>query len=702
MHSIIDFIDSSHPRPQLVREDWIDLSGEWEFRYDDADEGLTQNWSAAGQPFDRVITVPFPPESKMSGINDTAHHPVVWYRRTFAAPPGQRLQLHFGAVDYRATVWVNGTLVAQHEGGHTPFSADITAALVREAHSSRNGTPTDVFTAKQHIVTVRAEDRPADASQPRGKQDWQLTPHKIWYHRTTGIWQRVWLEPVPAIGISDLVWTPEPAARRVRLDVELSALPAHPVSVRVTLLLSDEVLAEHTWRMVGDRATAELTIAALSQGQDRERLLWKPELPNLVRAVVTLIDADRREIDTVRSYFGLRSAGTGMGHFLLNGEPYFPRMVLHQGYWPDSLLTAPGDDALRREVELIKEFGFNGVRIHQKLEDPRFLYWCDVLGLLVWSEMANAYEFGVVAMERLVTEWMAAVRRDRSHPCVVTWVPLNESWGVQDIGTDQKQQHYASALFHLTHALDGSRPVVSNDGWQHTESDIWSVHDYAATGADLSERYGTADAIAASLRTMGATRHRLVLGSADRRGQPVMITEFGGLSYAPEADEDWFGYAAVTTPEDLFKRLAGMVSALLDSPEIAGFCYTQLADTEQESNGLVTADRRPKIDPARLRRVISAPSRNLGAEQVDLERALAAAGGDVDDAIGAAIRGPVDPLLVDPPGVVEPTVADSTVADSTVADSTVADSTVADSTVADSTVADSTVADSSAVEVAGR
>jgi len=396
------------------------------------------------------------------------------------------------------------------------------------------------------------------------------------------------------------------------------------------------VLAEQTWRIVGDRATVDLTIAALSQGQDRRRLLWTPEHPNLVRAVVSLVDADRTEIDSVRSYFGLRSAGIGLGHFLLNDEPYFPRMVLSQGYWPDSLLAAPSDDALRREVENIKEFGFNGVRIHQKLEDPRFLYWCDVLGLLVWGEMANAYEFGTVAIERLVAEWTAAVRRDRSHPCIVTWVPMNESWGVQDIGVDERQQHYASALYHLTHALDGSRPVISNDGWEHTDSDIWSVHDYAATGAELLERYGTPDGIELSLDSMGATRHRVVIARPARHGQPLMITEFGGLSMVPEMDERWFGYAAVANPEELFSRAAGMIRALLDSPGVGGFCYTQLVDTEQESNGLMTADRLPKFDPARLRRVISAPSRSIGAEQVDMERAIAEARGDVDHAIIAA------------------------------------------------------------------
>ncbi|MGS0686321.1 glycoside hydrolase family 2 protein [Nakamurella sp. GG22] len=629
MHSTEDGYDSSYPRPQLVREEWVDLCGEWEFRYDDDDVGLTEHWPSGSQPFDRVIVVPFPPESALSGIGDTTHHPVVWYRRTFTAPTGERTLLHFGAVDYRASVWVDGALAVTHEGGHTPFSADITDVL-----RQRRGTGTaDAREAALHTVVVRAEDRPTDATQPRGKQDWRVEPHSIWYHRTTGIWQPVWLEPVPDLHLADLAWTPDPATGMVRLDVELNRYPVRAASVQVTLSLNGEVLAEQSWRVAGDRAALDIGVPALLQGQDRQRLLWTPEQPNLVQAVVTVVDADRSAADTVQSYLGLRSAGVQMGHFLLNGEPYFPRMVLSQGYWPESHLAAPGDDALRREVELIKDFGFNGVRVHQKLEDPRFLYWCDVLGLLVWGEMANAYEFGTVAVQRLVQEWTEAVRRDRSHPCVVTWVPLNESWGVQDIGVDARQQHYATALYHLTHALDGSRPVISNDGWQHTESDILSIHDYAATGDELAERYGTAAAVDGELRSMGATRRRLLLGEVVRGDRPVMITEFGGLSYVPDEGEKWFGYAAVADQPELVSRLAGMIGALLDSSEVAGFCYTQLADTEQESNGLLTADRRPKLDPAVLRRVIAAPAKSLPAERVDLERAMAESQGRYDAAI---------------------------------------------------------------------
>ena len=300
MHPTEDGYDTSYPRPQMVREEWADLCGEWEFRYDDDDVGLRQHWFDGDEPFDRVIVVPFPPESALSGIGDTGHHPVVWYRRTFSAPGGERSLLNFGAVDYRAEVWVDGLLVVSHEGGNTPFSADVTEVL-RRAHAPGAGLATAGTAAGNrhavHTVVVRAEDRPTDATQPRGKQDWRVEPHKIWYHRTTGIWQPVWLEPVPDLHLAYLAWTPDPAAGMVRLEVELNRYPVRAASVQVTLSLHGEVIAEQSWRVAGVRASLKISVPALAQGQDRERLLWTPERPNLVRAVVTVVDADRSAVD---------------------------------------------------------------------------------------------------------------------------------------------------------------------------------------------------------------------------------------------------------------------------------------------------------------------------------------------------------------------------------------------------------------------
>lgn len=603
------------PRPQLVRRGWIDLCGQWGFAFDDADRGRAGRWYADAGAFDRTITVPYPPESALSGVQSPEPHPVVWYRREFEASPtvpGHRLILHFGAVDYAASIWVNGIPAGDHDGGQTPFALDITGAL------HLDGTA-------QSIV-VRAEDRPDDATQPRGKQDWRIEPHDIWYHRTTGIWQPVWAEVVPAVHLRELHWTPDIARAAVACEGELSSTADAPVTVHVVLRLGDETLADQSVQVDRTRFRFDLAIPALRHGQDRFRLLWSPEQPVLIEAIVEIVPADG-PADAVASYLGLRdvgvsepgasggSTGAGDGRFLLNQVPYFPRMVLEQGYWPQSHLAAPDAQALRREVELIKELGFNGVRVHQKVEDPRFLYWCDRLGLLVWGETANAYEFGPAAVERLTHEWLEILRRDRSHPSIVTWVPLNESWGVPDIASSSAQQHFARSLYHLIKSVDPTRPVISNDGWEITDADIYGIHDYAPTGSSLRSRYGDPGAVERTLATGRPGGRRLVLGDIVP-GRPAMLTEFGGLTRIPAAGEKWFGYSTFTDAVDLIRKLDELVSAVLDSTAVAGFCYTQLTDTEQERNGLLAADRTPKADPAEIRAILTRPAKALPPEEL--------------------------------------------------------------------------------------
>lgn len=604
-------IDDAYPRPQLVRHQWQDLTGEWGFGYDDADVGRAQRWFDRTEPFDRTIMVPFPPESKLSGVHDPAPHPVVWYRRIVAlARPAsdERVLLHFGAVDYVADVWVNGVYVGGHEGGHTPFTFDVTEAL------------TDTG---DQVVVVRAEDHADDVSQPRGKQDWLDEPHAIWYHRTTGIWQPVWAEVVPAVHLTEVQWTPDLPGSQVSLEASLSRLPEHPCRLRVRLTFGDELLAEQTVRATRAELNVQIAIPAARHGQHAGRLLWSPEQPNLIDAELELVDDDGGVIDSVRSYFGLRSVGVQAGRFLLNGQSYFLRLALEQGYWPQSHLAAPSAEALRREAELVKELGFNGVRVHQKVEDPRFLAWCDRLGLLVWDEMPSAYEFAPRAVSRLTREWLDVVRRDRSHPCVVTWVPFNESWGIWHIAEVAEQQHYATALYHLTKALDGSRPVISNDGWEHTESDIWGVHDYAGRGDSIRERYDGPEQVARVLRDQRPARRQVLLSDPVYRGQPVMLTEFGGLSYTPDVGEKWHGYSTVESPEGLADQLRELVDAVLDNPELAGFCYTQLTDTEQERNGLLTEYREPKIPAATVRDILTRPAAAIPAEEIDASRRAA-------------------------------------------------------------------------------
>jgi beta-galactosidase/beta-glucuronidase len=408
-------LDCAYPRPQLERPDWMLLNGTWRFLFDD-DRQCKQPSDIQNWPL--LIEVPFPPELKASGIGDPSFHRICWYERDFdLKPDGQRIILHFGAVDYVATVWVNGREMTSHEGGHTPFWADITAGLNASGHQ----TMTD----------------PLDLIKPRGKQDWKLEPHSTWYHRTTGIWQTVWLERV----------------------------------VRV--------LAKDSYQVVDREANRRIILSDPGIDDFRNEILWSPEHPTLLDADIQL-KRGAEVLDQVKSYTALRSVDIVRDRFTLNGRPYVLRLVLDQGYWPHTLLAAPDDEALRRDVELVKAMGFNGVRKHQKIENPRYLYWADKLGLVVWEEMPAAYRFTRTAIKRTVREWTEVIERDYSHPCVIVWVPFNESWGVPELASRGDQRHAVEALYHLTKTLDPTRPVIGNDGWEASATDIIGIHDYDA------------------------------------------------------------------------------------------------------------------------------------------------------------------------------------------------------------------------------
>ena len=600
-----------HPRPQLTRPDWQDLCGTWEFAFDDGDVGIGEQWSRRSDVFDRRIEVPFPFESRASGIGDTGFHPVVWYRRTVQAGvrPGRRLLLHFGAVDYRAHVWVNGRAVAYHEGGHTPFTADITSAL--EASG-------------EQVVVVRAEDRPGDLRQPRGKQDWQREAHAIWYDRTSGIWQPVWLEQVPDARIRALHWVPDVDARSLGLTVRLRADGLAGLRLRVVLRMADRVLADDTYGIDRSEITRRITLSEEGMSLGHSELLWAPEAPNVIDATLTLLDPDGAVLDEVGSYTALRSISATRDRLLLNGRPYYLRLVLAQNFWPESHLAAPDDEAFAREVRLAKDLGFNGVRLHQKVEDPRFLAECDRQGLLVWAEMPAAYEFSTQTIDRLTREWLEVLERDRSHPCVIAWVPVNESWGVPALERSRQQQDLVRALYHLTKAYDPTRLVVGNDGWEQPVTDVVTVHDYTSRGSDLRARYGDHEALAHTLAHTQPAYRVVLLPGTSHADAPVMITEFGGISFDGGEDGDggafrdagWTGYGGVRTPEQLLAGYRDLVQALLDSPAVVGFCWTQLTDTQQERNGLVTATRQPKVPVEQIRAVTAGVSAAVPGDAV--------------------------------------------------------------------------------------
>ncbi len=577
--------DGSYPRPQLVRPQWADLTGTWGFAFDDEDAGARLGWEGTGIRSGRIV-VPFPPESAASGVGDTGPHRVMWYSREITDADldaaghadGRRLILHFGAVDYRCEVWVGGRSVGRHEGGHTPFAFDVTDAV-----------------AAGRTIVVRVEDDPTDIAQPRGKQDWLDHPHVIWYHRTSGIWQPVWLESVPEVHVGALRWWTDPRAGTVTVDLELTG-PAAEVSVELSI--EGRRLGGASVTATARETTVVIPIAELANGQAYEELLWSPEHPRLVDATIRVGD------DVVASYLGIRTAHVARGRFWLNDRPYFVRSVLEQGYWPDTHLAAPSAQALREEVELIRSLGFTAARVHQKFEDPRFLFAADRLGLLVWGEAPGTYTFTPTAVERTTREWLEVVRRDVSHPSIVTWVPLNESWGVQHIAADPRMQHFARALVSLTKTLDPTRPVVSNDGWEQVDTDIVAIHDYEWRPEVMRQRYATDADIRRLIDTVGPAGRALIL-SGDVSDAPIMLTEFGGVSFDTEAAEDAWGYSTATSPDDFAERLSGLLAAVHTSEALAGFCYTQLTDTLQETNGLVTADRTPKIPIDRIRAAIT-------------------------------------------------------------------------------------------------
>ncbi len=579
-------MDFAYPRPQLQRAQWTPLNGPWRFRYDDRCELQDP---AAVPDWPQEICVPYPPESHASGIGDAGFHRGCWYQREVDLAPGEdRVFLRFGAVDYAARVWVNGRLAVTHEGGHTPFAADITQLL---------------DPGGRQVITVRAEDDPQELTKPRGKQDWQLEPHAMWYPRTTGIWQTVWIERVPRTYVDKIRWTPRVEGFAIGFEARVVGDPLPDLSIELVLSLGGRTLARDRYQVVEGEVDRYIALSDPGIDDFRNELLWSPERPTLIDAQVRLLCGDR-VVDEFTSYTALRSVNTLRDRFMLNGRPYVLRMVLDQGYWPDTLLAPPDDAALRRDVELAKAMGFNGVRKHQKIEDPRYLYWADRLGLMVFEEMPSAYRFTRTAIKRTIREWTEAIDRDYSHPCVIVWVPFNESWGVPELTSVQSHRHAVEAMYHLTRTLDSTRPVIGNDGWESSATDIIGIHDYDANTEHLRQRYGSEVEPEQLFDRRRPGGRILTLDGYPHRGQPIMLSEFGGIAFRrsahPDAPKTW-GYTQAETEEEFAQLYEALLHTVIHTALFSGFCYTQFADTFQEANGLLTADRQPKIPLSRIR-----------------------------------------------------------------------------------------------------
>src|SRR5437588_2004754 len=573
-----------YPRPHFVREPWLNLNGEWEFAFDDDNQGLESSWHD-GRELPLRITVPFAYQTELSGINDKAVHEVVWYARSFETPSEWKTSdvlLNFGAVDYSSIIWVNGQEVGHNQGGHTPFQFDIAPYLKPGVNR----------------LTLRVQDS-QDPRQPRGKQSHTGLPFGIDYYCTTGVWQTVWLDAAPAIRVEEIQIVPRADSNMVYLGVFLHA-PSAAWRIKVEVF-------DH-----GHLVTRAEELTPVATGQFVLRIpyakLWYPHSPHLYDLRIRLYDEKRKVLDEVNSYFGIRSIELRDAHLRINGEPIYLKMILDQGYFPGGYLTAPSDEALQTDIGWTKMFGFNGARKHQKIEDPRWLYWCDRLGLLVWEEMPNAREWSLQAEERLSAEWSRAVRRDYNHPCIIAWVPVNESMGFPELGQEHAGEYaYLERMVRATRRLDPTRPVVDNDGWEHTDiTDVCAIHDYTPTAAQLRDRYR--DKLSGGelpLKVWVGEKPLFARGSK-YRGQPIVLSEVGGFLNippgVPESERDllYHFYDSFNTPEELLAKYRDLMEGIASLKFLGGFCYTQLTDIEQEINGLLTFDRRPKVPPEKI------------------------------------------------------------------------------------------------------
>lgn len=569
---------AEYPRPQFERADWQNLNGEWTYELDLAKQGMAKG-NRASKGFENKITVPFAPESKLSGVQYTGFIPAMWYHRTIQRPAsweGKRTLLHFGGVDYFASVYVDGKLLGRHWGGSSPFTVDVTETL-------SDGKP--------HDLVVRVEDDTRSGVQPGGKQSDQLYSHGCSYTRTTGIWQTVWMEPVDANGLESVYVIPDLDNSRFIVKPEFKHL-ADGETFEAIIKEGDKTVA---------KAKAKATPAMELTMPVKNAKTWSPEAPFLYDISYNVYDKDGKLIDHADSYAGMRKVHIEGNVFYLNNEPYYQRLVLDQGFYPDGIWTAPTDEALRNDIELSKAAGFNGARLHQKVFEERFHYWADKLGYLTWGESPS---WGgnlnrIETTRNFLPEWTAVVLRDRNHPSIVAWTPYNETWE-RPVDEEGGMQHDRALtdIYNLTHALD-YRPVNDTSGNYHVKTDMWTLHDYDQEGPGLLEYVSFKD---------GKYPCRDARREVPYSGQPIFLDEFGGIKWVDgkQFSSNSWGYGeGPKSLDEFYARLEKLVDIVNSVPYMQGYCYTQLTDVEQEQNGVYNYDRTPKFDMERIKAIFS-------------------------------------------------------------------------------------------------
>ncbi len=571
---------NEYPRPHFRRDSWLSLNGMWEFEFDDNKNGELRGLPSGSTKLSGQINVPFTYQYAESGIGDKTFHDTLWYRKNFTYDQKDKnVILGFNASDYITTVWVNGCFATTHQGGFAPFTTDITKFV----------------TEGENVIVVKCYD-PLDPTIPRGKQSWLNDPWSCWYTPNSGIWQSVWIDYVGEDSIEDFSITPDIDTNSFGGEIKLRNSLTDLIEIKV--YYDNKLIKRQMFSPDGKYTRYRVSMMELNYVD--EITYWAPEHPNLFYVDIQLYK-DNVLLDTVHTRFGMRKISISEdGRILLNNKPLYQRLILDQGYWKDSGLTPPCVEAIRRDIQLTKEMGFNGARKHQKFEDPYYYYLADEMGLLTWCEMPSAYNFNCDEISYVTAQWQEIVNTAKKFSSIVTYVPLNESWGIRKAMVSQEQQDFAKSLYYLTKSLDESRLVSTNDGWENmSESDMLAIHDYSSLGCELKEKYNES-----TYNDAFQTFRRLLADGNEYCGQPVLLTEFGGIMFAKDQKDGNWGYnSAAQDDDEFFARLKELIDGIYEA-DFQGFCYTQLTDVQQEVNGLLDAEHNPKADVARIKEIL--------------------------------------------------------------------------------------------------
>ena len=567
----------NYPRPQFVRENWLNLNGEWNFIFDDENNGEEQKYYN-NFPESQKIQVPFTYETKMSGINDETIHENIWYQKNINISTNSKIEntiLHFEGSDFITKIWINGNYIGMNVGGYHRFSFDITNYLVEGENN----------------FTIKVEDS-LSKSQPRGKQRYKRESWKCWYIQTTGIWKTIWLENVPKNYIISSKNTPNFDDKNIEIELLTNiSNSTNKFEIETEISFNNEII--NNIKLPLENNIFKYSIDICKENKNHEIMYWSPEHPYLYDITYKLY-CDGNLIDEVYSYFGVRKISIEKNKIYLNNKKLYLKMILDQGYWAASHLTPPNEESIIKDIELVKKYGFNGIRKHQKIEDERFLYYCDVNGILVWSEMANCYEFTDKSIEYFMNQWIKVVKQNYNHPSIITWVPINESWGIPNVSINENEQNFANSLYYMTKSIDKTRPVIANDGWEHTLADIITIHDYEQDGKLLYEKYNDEELSIINNKKEHNGKRKLFSENYAYNGQPIIMSEYGGIALI--SDEGW-GYGRQVKDENEFiKRYEELTNAIKNTNYIIGYCYTQLSDVQQEINGLVDENRNEKFN----------------------------------------------------------------------------------------------------------